>query len=57
MLPLIILVAALAVVWRLGYWPFASSFKYLPSYGQFRQNKAAVGRGPAPAATPARPTL
>jgi hypothetical protein len=54
MLPLIVLVAAIAVAWRFSYWPFGQNFKYLPSYGQFCQNKAAKAH--ASAAPPVRPS-
>jgi hypothetical protein len=40
MLSLLILVAALAGVWRLGYWPFDRSYPYLPKYGERRGPKA-----------------
>jgi hypothetical protein len=54
MLPLIVLVAAVAVTWRFGFWPFSRSFKYLPSYGQVCQKRA--GASPqAPVVTPTRP--
>jgi hypothetical protein len=55
MLPSIILVAAVAAVWRLGIWPFSRSFKYLPSYGQFRRNKADANQPPVEA--PGRASL
>ena len=29
----LIVVAAVAVAWRLSYWPFDRSYKYLPKYG------------------------
>jgi hypothetical protein len=51
MLPTIVLVAAIAVVWRAGVWPFSRSFKYLPSYDQFHANK----KQSASAQTPIRP--
>jgi hypothetical protein len=37
MLSLIVLVGALAAVWRLGYWPFDRSYTYLKKYGEDRQ--------------------
>lgn len=37
MLPLIVLVGVLAGVWRLGYWPFDRSYKYIPKYGEHRK--------------------
>jgi hypothetical protein len=39
MLSLLILVAALAGVWRLGYWPFDRSYKYIPTYSERRGPK------------------
>jgi hypothetical protein len=39
MLSLLVLVAALAGVWRLGYWPFDRSYKYLRKYGEPRGTK------------------
>jgi hypothetical protein len=56
MLPLIVLVAVIAVAWRFSYWPFGQSYKYLPSYGQFCQNKAAHAKVQAPVAPPVRPS-
>jgi hypothetical protein len=56
MLSLIVLAAALALVWRSGYWPFNQSFSYLPSYGEFRQKKANAARQQAPVPSE-RPTL
>jgi hypothetical protein len=37
MLPLIVLLAALAVVWNLEYWPFDRSYQLLPKHGERRQ--------------------
>lgn len=45
MLSLLVLAAALAVVWRFGYWPFDRSRSYLPTYHACCQRKA----GPPPA--------
>lgn len=39
MLSLIVIVAAAAVVWRLGYWPFDRDYKFVPTYGNFSQPK------------------
>ena len=39
MVTLLILVAAAAGVWRLGYWPFDRSYKYIPKYGEHRGTK------------------
>jgi hypothetical protein len=40
MLPLIVLVGALATVWYLEYWPFDRSYTYLPKHGEKRQQDA-----------------
>ncbi len=36
MVTLLIILAVLAGVWRLGYWPFDRSYAYLPKYGEHR---------------------
>ena len=56
MLSLFVAAAALGTVWRLGYWPFSRSFKYLPSYRQLCQDKATQSPDVS-GVTPPRPTL
>jgi hypothetical protein len=57
MLPTIVLVAAIATVWRFGLWPFSRGFKYLPSYGQVCRNRTATAGAQPSASTPPRPTI
>jgi hypothetical protein len=40
MLPLIVLVGALAAAWYLEYWPFDRSYQYLPKHGEKRPQGA-----------------
>jgi hypothetical protein len=44
MLSWIVLFGALAVVWRLGYWPFDRSYTYLKKYGEPRQQNVSQSR-------------
>ena len=50
MLALIVLVGAAALAWRLAYWPFDRSYKYLPKYGDSHHAKAVPTSGTKPAA-------
>jgi hypothetical protein len=50
MLALIVLVAAAAGAWRLSYWPFDRSYKYLPKYGDSHRAKPASASGTKPSA-------
>jgi hypothetical protein len=49
MLPLIVLVGALAVVWHLEYWPFDRSYQFIPKHGEKKQ-KADAATGAKPGA-------
>lgn len=50
MLALIVLVGAAALAWRLAYWPFDRSYKYLPKYGDRQHAKAVPTSGTKPPA-------
>ncbi len=55
MLALIVLVGAAALAWRLAYWPFDRSYKYLPKYGDRQHAKAVPNvRDQAPGLTTSR---
>ena len=49
MLALIVLAVIVAVAWRLSYWPFDRSYKYLPRYGESHKAKAVSMSGTKPA--------
>ena len=49
MLALIVLVVAVAVAWRVSFWPFDRSYKYLPKFGDTQHTKAAPSSGTKPA--------
>lgn len=49
MLALIVVVGALAVAWRVSFWPFDRSYKYLPKFGDTHHTKACPGSGTKPA--------
>jgi hypothetical protein len=49
MLPLIVFAGVVAVAWRLSYWPFDRSYKYLPKYGESHKAKAVSTSGTKPA--------
>jgi hypothetical protein len=57
MLPILVLAASIAAVWRFGVWPFSRSFKYLPSYSQICQNKTATSCAKAQVVAPPRPSV
>jgi hypothetical protein len=48
MLALIVVLGVAAVAWRLSYWPFDRSYKYLPKYGDSHQPKSVPTIGPKP---------
>ena len=50
MLPIIVLAGVLAVLWRLSYWPFDRSYKFLPKFGETQHAKIAPPSGPKPTA-------
>jgi hypothetical protein len=46
---LVVAVAALAMIWRYGYWPFDGRYTFLPKYGESREQKAGrAGIKPGP---------
>ena len=45
----LIVVAAVVVAWRLSYWPFDRSYKYLPKYGDSHTAKAVSTSATKPA--------
>jgi hypothetical protein len=50
MLPLIVLVGALAFIWYLEYWPFDRSYQFIPKHGEKRQQKTDAASGVKPGA-------
>ena len=40
MVPLIVLAGIIVVAWRLQYWPFDRSYKYLPKFGDNQHGKS-----------------
>ena len=49
MLALIVLVGAVALAWRLSFWPFDRSYKYLPKFGDSHHAKPGSPSGTKPA--------
>lgn len=50
MLPLIVIAGAVAMLWRLGYWPFDRSYTMLPQYSACFRSKPAAPPATRPGA-------
>ncbi len=49
MIALIVIAGAAYLAWRLEYWPFDRSYKYLPKHTGHQVAKATSATGPKPA--------
>jgi hypothetical protein len=46
MIAYVVIAGVVFAAWRLSYWPFDRSYKYLPKYGDSQHAKAAPTAGP-----------
>ena len=49
MLALLAFAIVVAAAWRMSYWPFDGTYKFLPKYGEAHPAKSASATGSKPA--------